>query len=94
MSSAAVSPAIIAAVLRRPRLWATAVRQARRLAPPGWWRRRPFLPLPDAEYLRFRSLTQYGDGEHRLQADDAIAYLEWCRNQRHETVRPSNAQVH
>lgn len=67
------------AVLRRPALWATAVRQARRTAPPGWWRRRPFVPVPSGEYLRFRLLTQYGDAEARPAPADAIAYLEWCK---------------
>src|SRR5690606_34734013 len=33
----------VLAVLARPSLWAVALRQARVLARPGWWRRRPFL---------------------------------------------------
>lgn len=66
------------AVLRRPHLWITAVRQALRLARPGWWRRAPFLPLPDAGYMEFRFVTNYGaDGEPTV--DDLITYLEWCR---------------
>ncbi|HEX4979989.1 MAG TPA: hypothetical protein VFV35_07985, partial [Acidimicrobiales bacterium] len=36
------------AVLAHPSLWSTAVIQLGRLAPRGWWRRTPFLPLPDA----------------------------------------------
>jgi hypothetical protein len=63
---------------RRPGLWPVALRQAARLARPGWWRRPPFLPLPDADYLRFRLETQYGAGG---EADplDVVEYLEWCR---------------
>jgi hypothetical protein len=69
---------------RRPSLWPTAARQARRLARPGWWRRPPFLPVPDPEYLRFRLETQYGsDGEPT--AEDLVTYLEWCRDQRRWT---------
>ena len=70
-----------AAVARRPGLWPTAVRQARALARPGWWRRPPFLPVPDAAYLAFRLRTMYG---HAVRPDpaDAVAYLEWCRGQR------------
>ncbi len=49
------------AVLRTPSLWPTALRQARRTAAPGWWKRRPFLPVPSGDYLRFRMLTQYGE---------------------------------
>ncbi|MEJ7583181.1 MAG: hypothetical protein WKF43_03660 [Acidimicrobiales bacterium] len=66
------------AVLRHPGLWSTAVTQVGRLAPSGWWRRRPFLPLPDPEYLRFRLETAYG--EHRdPEPDDVVAYLSWCK---------------
>lgn len=69
------------AVARRPRLWAVAVGQVRRLAAPGWWRRRPFLPLPDADYLRFRLETQYGS-DHEPEPGDVVTYLAWCRSYR------------
>jgi hypothetical protein len=65
-------------VLVRPHLWATALRQAGRLARPGWWRRPPFLPIPDARYLAFRFETQYG-ADGRADPRDLVAYLEWCR---------------
>lgn len=66
--------------MRRPALWPTAARQARLLARPGWWRRPPFLPLPDRSYLRFRMQTAYGgDGSGPPTADDLLAYLRWCR---------------
>jgi hypothetical protein len=68
-------------VLARPHLWTTALRQGRRLARPGWWRRAPFLPLPDPEYLAFRFETQYGAGGHP-EPRDLVAYLEWCRAMR------------
>jgi hypothetical protein len=66
------------AVLRRPRLWPTAVAQAVRLARPGWWRRPPFLPLPDPDYVRFRLQTAYGPNGMPA-GDDLVAYLNWCR---------------
>lgn len=72
-------PALAAAVARRPALWGTALRQARRLAAPAWWRRPPFLPLPDPAYLEFRLLTQYGDAGARPRPDDVVTYLAWCR---------------
>ncbi len=53
--------AVAVAVLRNPALWPTAARQLRRTARRGWWWRPPFLPLPSADYVRFRLLTQYGD---------------------------------
>ena len=67
------------AVARRPGLWVTAVRQVRVLAPAGWWRRRPWLPLPDPAYLRFRMVTMYGDAGHDPEPGDLVTYLQWCR---------------
>ena len=71
------------AVLRHPSLWATALRQVRVLARPGWWRRVPFLPVPDPAYLRFRLETAYGGaGDARPEAHDLITYLQWVRSER------------
>jgi len=61
-------------LLVRPRLW----RPAARLVPPAWWRRWPPLPLPGADYTRFRMETMYG-GDRSFRAEDLIEYLEWCR---------------
>ena len=70
----------IPAVVARPGLWPTAIRQWWRLVPGGWWRRPPFLPVPATEYVRFRLLTQYGDNEHAPDAADVVNYLTWCRS--------------
>ncbi|HZP29416.1 MAG TPA: hypothetical protein VFC99_10725 [Acidimicrobiia bacterium] len=107
-------------MLAHPELWPTALRQAARLAPAGWWRRPPFLPLPDREYLRFRLETQYGSptpaagaasvteggagypgagrarpwsGRERLRLDpeDVVTYLRWCRDQ--ERARRTGARA-
>jgi len=67
------------AVASRPRLWPTALRQARRLAAPGWWRRTPFLPIPAADYLRFRVVTQYGSDVRHPATADVLNYLTWCQ---------------
>jgi hypothetical protein len=70
-----------AAVVRHPSLWRTGVRQALLLAQPGWWRRRPFLPLPAPDYLRFRLETAYGGaGDRAPGPDDVVTYLRWCRD--------------
>ena len=66
------------AVLARPHLWFTAVRQAARAVPSRWWARRPFLPLPDRAYVRFRLETAYG-ASAMPQVTDVVRYLEWCR---------------
>ena len=71
---------MILAVVRHPALWGTAVRQARRLVPRGWWRRRPYLPLPAPGYLQFRLVTQYGDNVRRPLPADVLNYLRWCRD--------------
>ena len=65
------------AVLVRPRLWWVAIRQTARLARPAWWRRAPFLPLPPADYLRFRLETAYG-AVVAPEPRDLVAYLDWC----------------
>lgn len=70
------------AVARRPSLWGVAARQALVLARPGWWRHRPFLPVPDAGYLRFRVQTAYGSsGAQAPEPHDVVTYLRWCRDQ-------------
>jgi hypothetical protein len=71
------------AVARHPELWWTAGRQIRTLAAPGWWRRPPFLPVPPADYLRFRLQTAYGgSGDRAPDAADVVTYLRWCRAER------------
>jgi len=70
---------VVLAVLVRPGLWPIATRQLFVLAAPGWWHRRPFLPLPDPDYLHFRLVTQYGDGGHPPEPADIVTYLRWCR---------------
>lgn len=30
------------------------------MAPTGWWRKPPFLPVPDQDWLEFRMATAYG----------------------------------
>lgn len=68
------------AVLRHPGLWSTALVQMFRLAAPGWWRRRPFLPLPSPGYLHLRVTTMYGgDGTAPIDPEDLIRWLRWCR---------------
>jgi hypothetical protein len=73
----AVRAALVLA--RHPDLWTTAVRQIAVLAVAGWWRRPPFLPIPDREYLRFRFQTMYGDPDRAPDPDDVVTYLRWCR---------------
>ncbi len=71
---------VAAALVRHPALWPAALAQVRRLAPQGWWRRRPFLPVPSAPYLGFRSQTMYGDAARLPEPADVVLYLRWCRD--------------
>jgi hypothetical protein len=68
-----------AVVAIHPRLWATAWRQYRSTVPRRWWGRRPFLPVPASDYMRFRLQTQYGSADHRIEAADVLNYLSWCK---------------
>jgi hypothetical protein len=69
---------VVLRIVRSPRLWWTAIRQFIRMIPSDWWRRRPFLPVPDAAYVRFRMETAYGH-TGATTPDDVVRYLEWCR---------------
>lgn len=70
----------VLAVVPHPSLWWTAARQARVLAASGWWKRPPFLPLPSADYLRFRMETAYGGaGDGPPRPEDLVTYLRWVR---------------
>lgn len=66
-----------AALATRPRLWPAALRQARAMVPPRWWRRRPFLPVPDRDWVRFRMTTAYGDPASGFDVEDVLAWLAW-----------------
>ena len=77
-------------VAARPRLWPAALVQTRRFVPPGWWRRPPFLPRPDPEYVRFRLRTQYG-ATGTPDPRDVVTYLEWCRQMGRNRRRRSEA---
>lgn len=71
------------ALLAHPGLWATGLVQLRRLAAPRWWRRSPYLPLPDPAYLNFRLETMYGGRRPpQPEPEDLVAYLHWCKIQR------------
>ncbi len=74
--------ATAAAVAVRPGLWPSALRQLRVLAPDRWWARRPFLPVPDRDWMAFRMTTAYGDPGAPLVADDVVTWLRWSKSVR------------
>ena len=72
--------AVLGAILVRPSLWPAAVATYIRLVPRGWWRTRPFLPVPAAAYLRFRKEAYYGSETARFAPQDVLKYLQWVRS--------------
>ena len=64
--------------VRHPATGAALLRVAWRFRRRGWWRRAPFLPLPDRDYVRWRMHTAYGDYGSVPPADDVIRYARWA----------------
>src|ERR1035437_833293 len=88
VASRAAAPTVVLAVVFRPSLWLTALGTAHRLAAPGWWKRRPFLPLPDERLWAFRMVTAYGNADAIPDGADVVSYLEWCRLAGRSPPRP------
>tara|TARA_Y100000746_G_scaffold185116_1_gene163620 strand:+ start:345 stop:515 length:171 start_codon:yes stop_codon:yes gene_type:complete len=49
------------------------------LAESGWWKRLPFLPIPNQDLIEFRIKTQYGSLETETEAADVLAWLLWSK---------------
>jgi hypothetical protein len=45
----------------------------------NWWRRAPFVPLPDAAYLEWRLHTAYGDELTLPPVEDVVRFAQWRR---------------
>lgn len=45
----------------------------------AWWRRAPYLPIPDRRYLRWRMYTAYGSEDAVPPVDDVIRFARWRR---------------
>lgn len=72
---------LVLAVGRRPRLWGEGLRTLLAMSSHGWWRRPPFLPVPDAEYAAWRVATARGDATADIEEEELVSYLEWRRRQ-------------
>lgn len=68
--------------IRRPRLAIDLIRVSWRFRSNDWYRRFPFLPLPDRTYLRWRMYTAYGDYDAVPPALDVERYARWSSESR------------
>jgi hypothetical protein len=69
---------LFARSLRRPSLAVNLLRVSWRFRSRYWYREFPFLPIPDAGYLKWRLHTAYGDEGARPSADDVERYARWA----------------
>ena len=73
---------VTGALVRRPHLIGTALRQAASLAPTKWWATGSHLPVPRDDYMQFRNVTLSGQADQLPSTHDVIVYLKWCRSMR------------
>lgn len=70
--------ALAARSLARPPLAVALLRVSWRFRNRAWWRRPPFLPVPDREYLRWRMETAYGSPDAVPTAAEVERYVRWA----------------
>ena len=63
---------------RNPRTAAALLRVGWRFRSRDWYRRFPFLPVPERDYVRWRMYTAYGDEGLVPPADDVVRYARWA----------------
>ena len=73
-----LSLALAARAARDPRLAVALARVAWRFRAHRWWRRFPFLPLPERKYVQWRMYTAYGDERAVPPAEDVARYAKWA----------------
>jgi hypothetical protein len=65
--------------LVNPRLGLDLLKTAWAFRKREWWKRPPFLPLPDQPYLRWRMYTAYADEDAVPPLEDVIRFARWRR---------------
>jgi len=68
-----------ARALVNPRLAVDLLRTAWAFRRRDWWRKAPFLPLPDRGYLKWRMYTAYADENAVPPAEDVVRFARWRR---------------
>ena len=69
--------------LVNPRLALDLLRLAWAFRARDWYRRLPFLPIPPAEYIRWRMYTAYGDEHAVPSVEDIVRFATWRRRVMH-----------
>jgi len=64
--------------MRNPRTAVALMRVGWRFRSRDWYRRFPFLPMPDRQYLPWLMYTAYGDEQTVPSADDVVRYARWA----------------
>ena len=73
---------MVGLALRRPWVIPHLVRAAWAFRARGWYRRRPFLPLPPRSYVRWRMETAYGEPDHEPTTHEIERYVVWTARMR------------
>jgi hypothetical protein len=73
---------LVGLALRRPGLIPSMLGAAWAFRARGWYRRFPFLPLPDPVYMRWRRETAYGDSDAVPDDDEMARFLLWASRMR------------
>lgn len=74
-----LTAALLVRAVIRPRLALDLARTLWAFRRRDWWRRPPFLPLPDRSYLRWRMYTAYGDEGAVPPVEDVVRFARWRR---------------
>ena len=69
---------LVARALVNPAVGVALARVGWRFRRRRWYARFPYLPIPAAEYLRWRMYTAYGREGAVPPADDVIRYARWA----------------
>jgi hypothetical protein len=79
MTWARLSLALALRSVVNPALAVNLLRVAWRFRTRDWYRRAPFLPLPDATYVRWRMYTAYGDFDAVPTPAEVERYVRWAK---------------
>ena len=78
MSWSRLTLVLLGRSVANPKVGIALLKVAWRFRRRGWYRRPPFLPLPAADYLRWRMHTAYGRDDAVPPADEVVSYARWA----------------